>query len=208
MSSTPPHPVPEGYMRNPRGALIPIETIPEIDRLRDDLVRQIAAKSQIMSATLARFRGELFGDIQAFIDLSAEKYGTKVGGDKGNVSLLSYDGRFRVLRACQDDIVFDERLQVAKQLIDECLREWTKDSRAELRAIIDNAFQVDKAGNISTGRVLGLRRLKIEDEKWQRAMTAISDAISVVGSKTYVRIYERVAQTDRYNQIALDIAGV
>jgi hypothetical protein len=34
-------------------------------------------------------------------------------------------------------------------------------------------------------------------------MQAISDSVTVVGSKTYLRIYERVADTDNYNQISL-----
>lgn len=196
------------YKKDGRGALIPVATIPEIDLLRDELVLQLVKKSQEMRDLLITFKAEVFADIQAFLDLSAEKYGVRMGGNKGNVTLASFDGQFKVLRACQDTIQFDERLQIAKQLIDECLREWTKDSRVELRALIDNAFQVDKGGNISTGRVLGLRRLKINDEKWQRAMLAISDAVSVVSSKTYVRVYERVGDTERFNQIPLDVAGV
>lgn len=198
----------DDYKKDGRGALIPVATIPEIDILRDELVLQLVKKSQEMRDLLIAFKAEVFGDIQAFLDLSAEKYGVRMGGSKGNVTLSSFDGQFKVLRACQDTIQFDERLQIAKQLIDECLREWTKDSRVELRALIDSAFQVDKGGNISTGRVLGLRRLKIEDERWLRAMQAISDAVSVVSSKTYVRVYERVGDTERFNQIPLDVAGV
>lgn len=198
----------DDYKKDGRGALIPVATIPEIDLLRDELVLQLVKKSQEMRDLLITFKAEVFADIQAFLDLSAEKYGVRMGGNKGNVTLASFDGQFKVLRACQDTIQFDERLQIAKQLIDECLREWTKDSRVELRALIDNAFQVDKGGNISTGRVLGLRRLKINDEKWQRAMQAISDAVSVVSSKSYVRVYERMGDTEHFTQIPLDVAGV
>ena len=46
------------------------------------------------------------------------------------------------------------------------------------------------------------------DERWQRAMQAIGDACQVVGSKSYIRVYQRVGDTDQYEPISLDIAGV
>jgi len=96
----------------------------------------------------------------------------------------------------------------AKELIDECLRDWTEGARAELRALIADAFRVDQAGKIRTGSVLALRRLDITDERWLRAMQAIGDAVQVVGSKSYVRAYERNDATGQYEAISLDIAGV
>jgi hypothetical protein len=81
-------------------------------------------------ATLARFKAAAFGDIEAFIDLSAEQYQAQIGGKKGNLTLYSFDGRYRIQRANQDRITFDERLQAARVLIDECLTDWTEGARA------------------------------------------------------------------------------
>lgn len=198
----------QGYKRNHNGALIPVASIKEIDLLRDEVVGHIVQKSLLMSAELKALKDSLFADIAAFVDLSAEKYDVKLGGVKGNITLMSFDGRYKVQIANHDNLVFDERLQAAKALIDECFKEWTADSRPEIKAVIDNAFAVDKEGKISTGRVLGLRKLNIEDPKWLRAMTAISEAVTVVGSKSYVRIYERINDTDKYQPISLDIAAV
>ena len=39
-------------------------------------------------------------------------------------------------------------------------------------------------------------------------MTAIGEAIQVVGSKAYVRVYKRIGDTDQYQQIPLDLAAV
>ena len=112
------------------------------------------------------------GDVAAFVALSAEQYGAKVGGNKGNLTITTYDGRYKVQRQVSETLVFDERLQAAKALIDECITEWTEGSRDEIRALINDAFQVDKEGRINTGRVLSLRRLKIDDERWRQAMLA------------------------------------
>ena len=140
--------------------------------------------------------------------MSAAEYGVKIGGSKGNVTLLSFDGRYKIQRAIAESLSFDERLQAAKELIDQCITDWSQGSSPEIRALVNDAFQVDQAGKINTGRVLGLRRLDIKDERWLKAMTAISEAVQVVGSKAYVRVYERVGDTGQYQPIPLDVAGV
>lgn len=199
--------MPEGYMENAQGHLIPRDQVREIDMARHELVMEKVAKVRAMREALARLKAELMGDVGAFVALSAEKYGAKLGGDKGNVSLTSYDGRYKIVRQVAEHITFDERLQAAKALVDECLRDWTEGARSELQALIDQAFQVDKEGRINTGRILNLRRLEITDERWQQAMRAIGDSIQVTGTKAYVRVYERTA-SGRYDPIPLDMAAV
>ena len=136
--------IPTGYMEDAQGRLVPIETVKEIDRLRDQTVLEIVSQAKEVNDILAKFKAGVFGDIEAFIQLSGEKYGVQMGGKKGNVSLLSFDGRYKIQRAIAESLVFDERLQVAKELIDQCIHEWSEGSRAEIRALINDAFQVDK----------------------------------------------------------------
>lgn len=200
--------IPAGYWRDGEGRLIPENMVKPIDKARDDLVRELVGKAKVASAILADFKTKAFGDIGAFVEMSGEQYGVKLGGVKGNVTLLSFDGRFKIVRQIQEHLVFDERLQAAKQLIDECIQTWTEGSRDEIKALINDAFQVNKEGKINTARVLGLKRLNISDEKWLRAMQAIADSVQVAGSKPYIRIYERIGDTDQYQPISLDVAGV
>lgn len=200
--------VPAGYWQDAEGRLIPEAMVKPIDRARDDLVRELVTAARGVSDVLARFKARAFADIGAFVEMSGEQYGIKLGGNKGNVTLVSFDGRFKVVRQVSETLVFDERLQAAKALIDECIQDWAQGSRDEIKALINDAFQVNKEGNINTGRVLGLKRLNIADEKWQRAMQAIADSIRVAGSKPYVRIYERVGESDQYQPISLDVAAV
>lgn len=201
---------PEGYMQAADGTLVPIANIKPIDIERDRLVREIVTRAKHLSNSIAMFKAGAFGDIAAFIDLSAEQYGATLRGaaGKGNVTLVTFDGQYKVQRAISESITFDERLVAAKALIDECINTWSEGSRPELRVLINSAFQVDKAGNINTGRVLGLRRLEITDPRWQQAMKAIGEAVQVTGSKAYVRVYERIGETDQYRPIPLDVAGV
>ena len=109
--------------------------------------------------------------------------------------------------AVNDTLQFNEKLQVAKTLIDNCITRWSEGSRPEIKTLVDDAFQVDKQGNISTGRILGLRRLAIADPEWAEAMQAITDSMQVVSSKTYMRFYER-QEDGSYTQIPLDVAAL
>lgn len=195
------------YWRDAKGNLTPAELVKEIDKARDALVHEWVERGRDLSKAISHFKEGIFGDVQAFIELSAEKYGAKVGGKKGNVTLFSYDGKYKIQRAINESLQFDERIQAAKVLIDECLNEWSEGSRPELKALIERAFNVDKEGNLNTSRILGLRRVEIQDSRWQNAMQAISESVQVVSSKAYVRLYERVGETDQYVPIALDVAG-
>lgn len=197
---------PPGFWLNSKGGFDPESMIRPVDKERDALVLDIVGKARVASQELVKLKSGFFADIAAFVQLSAEEYGVKIGGDKGNVTLTSYDGRYKVIRAIQESLVFDERLQAAKALIEACLQRWSAGAQPEVQVLINDAFQVDQAGNINTGRVLGLRRLPITDPEWQRAMTAIGEAVQVSGSKSYIRIYERDANGE-YKSISLDLAG-
>lgn len=195
------------YWENAEGALIDERFIKEIDKERDGLVREFVEQAQVMQAQMQAFKRQIFDDVGAFVALSAEKYGVQIGGRKGNLTLFTFDGKYKMQVAVSNHIRFDERIHAAKSLIDECLHEWSENARPELRSLIDNAFQVDKEGNLSTAKILSLRRVDIQDERWLRAMQAISDSIQVIGSKDYIRFYERDSQ-GKYLPIALDMAGV
>jgi hypothetical protein len=188
--------------------------IKKIDLDREKLVEEVVKKALAVEASLQEFKADAFGAISKFLERSDREYGYKPRGksgaaNKGNITLFSFDGKHKVVRSVADTISFGEQLQTAKLLIDECIHDWTADSSSEIRVLINDAFQVDKAGNISVGRVLGLRKLNINDKRWKQAMEAIADAMRVVGSTAYLRVYRRVGESgSKYEPVALDLAAV
>ena len=195
------------YMTDSQGRQVPVEHVSDLDKLRDQTVRGIASKALAQRDALAAFKADLRDELFAFLGLSSEQYGKVYGGKKGNVTLMSYDGRYKLILAVNESIVFDERLQVAKSIIDDCITRWSDGARSEIRALVNDAFYVDKGGNINTARILGLRRLEIHDPQWAKAMQAITDSIQISGSKEYLRIYER-DERGEYRQVALDVAAL
>ncbi len=198
--------VPDGYMRNAQGHMVPVVMINDIDIARDELVREIIGNAELLRERMASFKFDVMSDLSAFVDLSAEKYGVKMGGKKGNTTFSSFDGRYKIRIDVAECITFDERLQIAKKLVDECIHKWAEGSGAEIRALVEHAFQTDKEGKISVGRVLSLTRLKIDDEQWKSAMQAVHDSMQVAGTTTYMRIYQRIGDGEKYEQLSMDFS--
>lgn len=191
--------------QNAQGHWVPENLIAPADKLRDEVVMAIIAAAREERSRLAAFKIGAMQQIADFVDLSAEQYGVAWGGTKGNVTLLSFDGRYKLIRAVGEHRKFDERIQAAKTLIDQCIARWSDGASPKLRALVDHAFRVSKAGHIDVNQVLSLRQLNIEDADWEQAMQAIADAIQVTGTSQYLRLYERDGQ-GRYVQMSLDLA--
>ncbi|PTT55065.1 MULTISPECIES: DUF3164 family protein [Aeromonas] len=193
--------------QNAQGHWVPENLIAPTDKLRDEVVLAIIAAAREQRSQLAAFKIGAMQQIADFVDLSAEQYGVAWGGTKGNVTLLSFDGRYKLIRAVGEHRKFDERIQAAKALIDQCIERWSDGASSEIRALVDHAFRVSKSGHIDVNQVLSLRQLNIDDPDWLLAMQAAVDAIQVTGTSQYLRLYERDAQ-GRYIQMSLDLAKV
>ncbi|MBI9092282.1 MAG: DUF3164 family protein [Desulfobacterium sp.] len=195
------------YMTDPQGRLVPIDLVKEIDKSRDGLVHWLVKNAKDLQERMVTFKKDSMSEVKAFVDLSARDWDVELGGKKGNLTLMSFDARYKVQLQVAEFMVFDEQLKVAKEMIDQCINKWTEGSRSEIKALINDAFQVDKEGRINTKRILSLRRLDIKDELWLRAMDAITSSLKVVGSKEYIRIYER-DKNDQWHPISLDLAAL
>ena len=214
MSEHRPQPVPlnrvvvngKEYTPDAKGNFVPIEMIQPAAQLEDEVVRKIAGYGLALSDQVARFKAHTFEDLGDFEALLAQEYGASKGGAKGNKTFMSFDGLFKVTVQVADHIDFGPQLQIAKTLVDECLTEWSAESRPEIRAVVTRAFNVDKTGQINRSEIFMLLRLEIEDARWQEAMRAIRDAMRVVGSKTYVRLYRRQTLESAWEAVTIDLA--
>ncbi len=200
--------VPDGYMLNSVGHLVPIAQVREQDLLRDQVARDLADQAMAINAQLKAFKAKALADLADLVRIAGERYDVKLGGKKGNVSVTSYDGRYRVVRQFSALISFTEELEAAKALINSCIDRWSEGANQNIRALVDRAFRTDTKGQIKTAAVLELLRLEIKDDEWQRAMQAIKDSIQSCGTAVYVRVYERIGDTEQYRPISLDLAAV
>ena len=199
--------IPPGYWLDHKGRLVPDAQVRPQDKLQDQTVRECIKYAAELSEQIARFKGHTFDDLNALMDMLREEYGAKKGGSKGNVSFTTYDGLMRVTVQMADHIDFGPELQIAKDLIDECIQDWTDGSKDEIRALVNHAFQVDKPGQVNRAALFSLRRIQIDDDRWRRAIAAINDSIQITGSKAYVRFYRRAGVDGKWQPITIDLAA-
>ncbi|MDH4869845.1 DUF3164 family protein [Pseudomonas sp. BN515] len=193
---------------NAAGHLVPEHQVREHDKLRDQVARDLSAEALTICEALTRFKSKALADIDDLIAISSQRFGVKLGGQRGNVSITTYDGQFKIERAMADRLTFTEEILAAKELIDICIRKWSDGANPHLRVLVDRAFSAGRHGQIKTNDILGLLRLEIDDPDWKVAMDALKEAIQVNGKAVYVRVYQRVGNTERYEAINLNIAAV
>lgn len=196
--------IPDGYMENGLGHLVPMANVAELDKLRDETVRRLVDLAESTGRLVAEFRARAAADVAAFCELSAQEYGAEIGGEKGNVTLTSYDGAMRVVRSRADEITFTEAVRVTREKVFRCIDKWTLGSNANLAKLIGKAFETDKDGHLSAAKILSLRSIRIDgDADWDSAMKALDGAIQVIGSRQYVRFYRR-GLDGKYAQVGVD----
>lgn len=199
--------IPDGYVQDAKGRLVPETMVKGQHRLEDQTVRHIIKYARDLNEQIKRFYGHTLDDLYAFMDTLAEEYDAKKGGAKGNATFATYDGLLKITIQVQDTLTFGPELQVAKGLFDECIAKWSEGANDNIRVLVDHAFQVDKAGQINRESLFALRRIEIDDEDWRSAVQALNDSIRVQGSKQYMRFYERDTGEQPWRAITIDLAS-
>lgn len=199
--------IPDGFMLNASGHLVPEHQVREQDKLRDMVARDLAAEAVEINERLGAFKARALEAMSDLVQIAAERYDVKLGGDKGNVTATSYDGEVKVVRSHAERITFTEEIEAAKALVNQCILLWSKGANAKIQALVDRAFRTDSRGQIRTGAVLDLLRLEIDDDDWKTAMEALRDSIQTAGTVAYIRVYRRTGESE-YKQIPLDLASV
>ncbi|MFN3461102.1 MAG: DUF3164 family protein [Oceanibaculum sp.] len=206
---TPPESAPEGHRMDGKGRLVPERAIKAQEQLEDEMVRKVMGHAAALANQVRRFRAHTLADISDFLDLLRQQYGVTPRGarGKGNMTFLSFDGLMKVQVQIADQLVFGPELRIAQEAFAACIAEWAEGAKSELRAIVDQAFEADKEGNINRESVFRLLRLDFDHPKWKAGQDAIRDSIRVVGSKSYFRFYIRENHEAAWQAVPIDLAS-
>ena len=198
---------PKGYKEDGEGNLRRVDRIKKIDIERDKVTKDLFNQALLVHDEMQNFAITIRKSIDEFVKHALANYDKKLGGTKGNVTLYSFDKRIKIERSRQDRICFNENLIAAKEMIDDCIKRWSKGSNRNLQTVVQGAFKTDKKGRFSAAKVLSLRKHQIDDPLWQKAMEALADAIEVDSSAEYYRVYWR-DDKGAYQPLPLDLAHI
>ncbi|UFS63817.1 DUF3164 family protein [Paracoccus denitrificans] len=197
-----------------QGRTVPDHLVTDAERMKDELAERLVSGAESVQQVMVAFKKSSMDEMYAAKALLFEKYGAKLGGQKGGFGIRSYSGSTEVRISIADRIIFGPELQVAKSLIDECIESWAEGADPNIIVLINDAFQVNKAGRIDTKRVLRLQKLPIRrpdgsrDERWEKAMEAITHALIVDETATYIRFYRRNDRTNAMELVNLDFSSL
>lgn len=203
-----PNPWPPGYVQTSYGNLLREDLVRPQAKLEDQAVNILIARAAALHDLMADAKRAALADVAALLDVLAETYGVRRRGGRGGVEMFAFNGCAKVQVTVADSIQIGPEISAAKDLIDECIAAWSTDANPHLRTLVDDAFKVGATGKIAVDKIRSLRRLKIDDPIWLRAMLAIDAAMRKDGSKSYIRFYRRETPDGAWAQIALDFAGV
>lgn len=196
-----------GNWLNPKGNAYPVESINQVDIKRDEVVEKIVAQATDLQRKMLVSKATYQAQIERYMRWLSRRLKADETG-KGNVTLTNYSGDQQVIVKVNDILVFDERLAIAKRKINKCIKKWSKGANRNLRIIVNNAFETDRAGNVNKNAILGLRKLKIGDKEWKSAMEIIADSLNITGTKSYLSIRTRRGSESKWQTVNLNFSTI
>lgn len=195
-------------MTDAQGQQVPAQYVKPYDRERDRVARRVEKRFRDAHAYIARVKAATLADIAA-LQAFGSKDGAGLGGAKGNVQFTSFDALIRVRLDARTMVEFDDRFRQAQELIFQYADELAgATGEQDIVTIIRAAFRPSAGGMLARSRVMGLFRLNIKAEKWQRAMELLKECQFVKSGKTYLYVETRKTSADDYEMIPLDIAAI
>lgn len=191
-------------MRDSNGNDIPIKYVSRYDKARDKTVRRILARFLRARQMLEGVVADCIADLN---ELAATKESV---GEKGNFSARSFDGLIQASIRQQYNIFLDERVVKARELmlgyVEKVLAKVGGNDAAALRLIIAEAFKANAQGFLSTGKIMSLLRMEIDNADWREAKRILQESIKPQKGKRYLVCERRASTQGDFRPIRLDIA--
>jgi len=191
-------------MRDSNGNDIPLKYVSKYDKAKDKTVRRILARFLRARDLLEGVVAETIGELNALAQ-TKESIGVK-----GNFSARSFDGLVQVSIRQQYNVLLDERVVRARDLmlgyVETVLAKVGGSDAAALRLIVAEAFKANAQGFLSTGKVMSLLRMEIDNADWREAKRILQDAIKPQKGKRYLVCEKRASTQGDFETIRLDIA--
>ena len=174
-------------LRDHNGYVVPVAYIPEHDLSRHVMVEELVALAKEIEIKISELKSIVASKTDKFINKMIADSELDPSKFKGNITLFNFDKTQLIEVNTGEFVSFNEKISIARGLINQCLEEWTKGSRKELCMIVNRAFQTDRKGFLDSKRIMELLSYDIEDDRWIKAMETIKDSITVTSRKKYYK---------------------
>lgn len=191
-------------MRDSNGDDIPLKYVSKYDKARDKAVRKILARFLKARAMLEEVVADSIAELNALAQTKESV------GAKGNFSARSFDGLIQASIRQQYNIFLDERVVKARELmlgyVEGVLAKVGGNDAQALRLIVAEAFKANAQGFLSTGKIMSLLRMEIDNADWREAKRILQEAIRPQKGKRYLVCERRASTQADFEAVRLDIA--
>lgn len=171
------------YWQDGEELWVPLKHISQEDRQRDALVMELIADARKLQMLVKSTKQMMEAKLEDYLAHLAEQYGEEW---QGNARIRDFSQTLEVEVSSAKLLTFDEKLSIAKAKVDACISKWSKNSRTEIIALVNQAFRVNQKGQMDVKALLKLPTLAINDEEWVEAMEIIKDSVTVWSTRQYL----------------------
>ncbi|MBD3748538.1 MAG: DUF3164 family protein [Sphingobacteriales bacterium] len=200
----------DGIWRDETGTAIPYNRTTKYERLAERKTAQLAKQAASINASLTAFKTAIKLEAEELYETFIEENNGKVPGKgKGNFICYNFDRTIKVEVSVSEPIKFDENFIVlAKAKIDEVVNDNLGDAKEWVREFVNDAFS-SRNGGLDTKKVLSLRRYadKVNDARYNEAMSLIDKSIRKPESKEYFRVWVK-DESGKYVDIQLNFSSI
>ncbi|GAB6965982.1 hypothetical protein JCM25156A_32040 [Komagataeibacter kakiaceti JCM 25156] len=202
------HPLPD-VLVSPFGNEVPTSRIRDDILFRHQTANALVEAAMGLNAELRARKEQFFADVDAFIDLTLERYNARLGGRRGGVVIANFSETMKVEVSTSDYLRVNEAITAAQALMNEVLDDVGEGASDDVRTLLANAFVRDeKTGRLNIQRLQETRRVKLSHPKWPDVQAAIADSLEWAGSRRYIRFHVRKDRNARWEQVNLNFSSL
>ncbi|WP_025811996.1 DUF3164 family protein [Komagataeibacter kakiaceti] len=137
------HPLPD-VLVSPFGNEVPTSRIRDDILFRHQTANALVEAAMGLNAELRARKEQFFADVDAFIDLTLERYNARLGGRRGGVVIANFSETMKVEVSTSDYLRVNEAITAAQALMNEVLDDVGEGASDDVRTLLANASCVTK----------------------------------------------------------------
>lgn len=160
---------------------------------RDAIVRELVDCAEKMHKELSHFKAKAKSRLEDFRD-AASKYGDIRGNSKGGFGLRTEDGKLKVVLERNIKTEYDERADMAEQLLREFLDDTIRKKDQKMHKMITSLMTRNKKSGdynpVSINSLLSMAD-EYDDERWVKSMKLFRESFRVTEVSMSVSFYRK-----------------
>ena len=175
------------------GREVPAKYVPKFAKAKDAAARKILDAWRKEEARLKALWKETVAAVEKIHAQARkeEKLEPAAVSDKGYFSFRTFDGRVTVRLDRAREVVFNEKLDLAKELIDEAVEEIAGETAGDLRPLVESAFKPRGTNRtLDRQRLSDICKMNVRNAKWQKAVELIKAAAEESQRMDYLRVID------------------